>query len=348
MLSRVAHSLYWMSRYVERAENTARIVDVNLQLQLDSRRLDEQQLAAYWMPIVEATGDDELFLKLHPRPTGHAVTEFLVFQPENGNSILSSVSQARENARMVRDQITVEMWEELNRLYLFLRSNRARESWEDSPFEFLQQVKAGSLHIAGIVYATVVQNEGWHFMQAGKFLERADQTTRILDVRHAKLPEKGLPGPVSETDALDWIAVLRSCSGWDAYRDLHGGDVNPVNVASFLLLNDSFPRSVRFCVEELDRSLRDISGVPARRYSNEAERLSGRLLAELEFSTVEEIFGQGLHEYLDTAQCKLGDIGVGLFNAYIFQPFVNVEEEILVQQEFQQQQARTPIAGRIP
>jgi uncharacterized alpha-E superfamily protein len=340
MLSRVANSLFWMSRYIERAENTARIVDVNLQLQLDSRRLDEQQLAAYWMPIVEATGDESLFHQLHPKPTSRSVTEFLVFQLENTNSIVSSVSQARENARMVRDQITVEMWEELNRLYLFLHSARARESWEDSPFEFLQQVKASSLHLVGVVFATVMHNEGWHFMQVGKLIERADQTTRIVDVRHRTVPLRGLPGAVSETVALEWISVLRSCSAWDAFKDLHGGDTTPLKVADFLLLNDSFPRSVRFCVEELDRALRAISGVPTRRYSNEAERLSGRLLAELEFGTIEEAFNFGLHDYLDQLQLKLGTIGKSLFDAYIFQPFVNMEEEILVQQEFQQQQIR--------
>ena len=338
MLSRVVNSLYWMSRYIERAENTARIVDTTLQLLLDSRHLNDAQLTAHWMPIIQATGDDTLFARLYPQATGHAVTEFLVFCPDNPNSIFTSVAQARENARMVRDQITFEIWEELNRLYLFLNSPRAREVWDDSPFDFLQQVKASSLQLVGIVFATVIHNEGWHFMQAGKFLERADQTSRILDVRHASLPVKGLPEPVSQAGALEWSAVLRSCSAWDAYKDIHGGDVGPVKVAEFLLFNENFPRSVRFCVEELDKSLRDISGVPARRFSNEAEKLSGRLLAELEFGTVDEVFAHGLHDYIDLLQLKLGNIGAAMFNAYIFQPFVNMEEEILVQQEFQQQQ----------
>src|SRR4029077_639387 len=129
MLSRVAHSLYWMARYIERAENIARIVDVNLQLLLDLRDLDEKKLAEYWLPIVQSTGDEEAFFKLHPRATGPAVTEFLVFQAENPNSLVQSICQARENARMVRDQVTFELWEELNRLYLFVISPRARELW---------------------------------------------------------------------------------------------------------------------------------------------------------------------------------------------------------------------------
>ena len=154
MLSRVAHSLYWMARHIERAENIARIVDVNLQLLLDIRHLDEKRLAEYWLPIVQATGDEESFFKLHPKATAHAVTEFLVFQNENPNSLVQAVCQARENARMVRDQITLEIWEELNRLYLFIRSPQAREVWRRSPSEFFQEVKAGSLHFIGIANAT--------------------------------------------------------------------------------------------------------------------------------------------------------------------------------------------------
>ena len=129
MLSRVANSLYWMARHIERAENTARMVDVNLQLLLDFRSLDDERLAGYWMPIVQSMGDEEIFLRLHTKATGATVTEFLVFQEENPNSIVSSIFQARENARMVRDQITMEYWEELNRLYLFVRSSEALRVW---------------------------------------------------------------------------------------------------------------------------------------------------------------------------------------------------------------------------
>jgi uncharacterized alpha-E superfamily protein len=216
MLSRVAHSLYWMARYIERAENIARLVDVNLQLLLDLRDLDEERLAKHWLPIVQSTGDEQAFFKLHPRATGQAVTEFLVFQPENPNSIVQSICAARENARMVRDQLTLELWEELNRLYLFVRSPQARSIWRDSPSEFFQEIKAGSLHLNGIANATLIHNEGWWFVQTGQFLERADKTTRILDVRYETLPARGAPKSVSQTEALEWAAVLRSCSAWDA------------------------------------------------------------------------------------------------------------------------------------
>src|SRR5690606_16306834 len=154
MLSRVANSLYWMSRYVERAENTIRLVDVNLQLLLDIRNLDDRSVAAYWEPIVQSAGDDELFAQLYPQATGPSVTEFLVFQPANPNSVASSITQARENARMVRDQVSAEVWEELNQLYLFLRSPRAREIWRSSPHDFFNQVKASSLQLHGLTDTT--------------------------------------------------------------------------------------------------------------------------------------------------------------------------------------------------
>src|SRR3954469_16283711 len=170
MLSRVANSLYWMSRYIERAENIARILDVNLQLLLDFRSLDDEGLRDHWMPIVQATGDQESFVRQQQRATASAVAEFMVFRQENPNSIVSSICQARENARMVRDQITVETWEELNRLYLFLISPQARVVWNESPSDFFAQVKASSLHLIGLRQATLIRNEGWWFTQCGKFI----------------------------------------------------------------------------------------------------------------------------------------------------------------------------------
>src|ERR1019366_2985144 len=233
----------------------------------------------------------------------------------------SSICSARENARMVRDQITVELWEELNRLYWFVRTPTARQVWQESPSEFFQQIKASSLLIIGLTYATLIHNEGWWFAQAGKFIERADKTSRILDLRYETLPEKGVPQTVSQTDALEWSAILRSCSAWDAYKTIHGAEVNPRLVAEFLLLNDNFPRSVRFCVGELNYAVRQISGAAEGYFRNDTDKLAGRFLAELQFSTIDEIFDCGLHQYLDDAQLKLNNIGAALFNAYIYQPF---------------------------
>lgn len=342
MLSRVANSLYWMSRYIERAENTARLVDVNLQLLLDFRNLDDHTIAGHWIPIVQSTGDEELFARLHPKATAENVTEYLVFQAANPNSILSAIAQARENARMVRDQITIELWEEINRLYLFMHSPRARQMWRSGPHELFQEVKASSLLIQGLTGATAVHNEGWHFMEVGRYLERADKTSRIVDVRHASMPERGAPSAPSQMEALEWSAVLRSCSAWDAYKVEYGPVVQPADVAEFLLLSNDFPRSVRFCVRELDHALRRISGTARDRFSNDAEKLAGRLVAELRFSAANDIFDIGLHTYIDALQGKLNQIGGALFQAYIFQQFQTLEENQLRQQEEQQQQIRCP------
>ena len=338
MLSRVANCLYWMSRFIERAENTARIVDTNLQLLLDFRNLDDATLAEHWMPIVESTGDEESFAKKYPRASGQCVTEFLVFDASNSNSIASSIAQARENARMVRDQITVELWEELNRLYLWSRGPDARHLWAHSPTDFFGQIKNSSLLLLGLIYATFVRSEGWQFMQAGKFLERADKVTRILDVRHSTFPEHGAPTNISQRDVLEWSAVLRSCSAWDAYKAAYGAEVRPEWAVELLLFSEDFPRSARFSIEKFDDALRRISGVSARRCSNLAEKLSGRLLAELEYGLLDEVLAYGLHAYLDVLQQKFNEVGKALFDAYIFQPFMNLEDEILVQQEMQQQQ----------
>ncbi len=346
MLSRVASSLYWMSRYIERAENVARLLDVNLQLLLDFRSLDDDKMRAHWMPIVQTTGDEESFVQQHQRATAASVADFMVFREDNPNSIVSSICQARENARMVRDQITIETWEELNRLYLFMQSPQAHQMWTDSPTDFFNQIKASSLQLIGLSYATHIHNEGWWFSEAGRFIERADKTSRILDLRYHTLPARGLPKIVNQTDTLEWSAVLRSCSAWDAFKSIYGAEVHPRNVAEFLLLNEDFPRSIRFCVERLNDSLRRISGVSDRRFSNDAEKLCGRLAAELQFVTIEEVFEAGLHDYIDQVQLKLNNIGEALFNAYIVQVFDTGDQEHFVQQEEQQQQFKPAIANR--
>jgi uncharacterized alpha-E superfamily protein len=329
-----------MSRYVERAENIARILDVNLQLLLDFRNLDDNGLRDHWMPIVQCTGDQDSFIAQHQRATAATVAEFMVFRQENPNSIVSSVCQARENARMVRDQITVETWEELNRLYLFVLSPQARQMWLNSPTDFFNEIKASSLQLIGLSYATHIHNEGWWFSQAGRFIERADKTSRMLDVRYHTLPGRGVPKAANQTEVLEWSAILRSCSAWDVYKSIYGAEVHPRDVAELLLLNEDFPRSVRFCADQLNGALHCISGVSGRRFSNEAEKLAGRLVAELQFSTVEEVFEAGLHDYLDRLQLKLNAIGEAMFNAYISHAFSTSDAEHFVQQEEQQQQAR--------
>jgi uncharacterized alpha-E superfamily protein len=328
-----------MARYIERAENVARILDVNLQLFLEFANQADDDRHDRWLPIVRATGDLEVFSAHHPRATAASVAEFMVFQQENPNSIVASVCQARENARIVRDQITMETWEELNHLYLFVLSPQARLMWLDSPTDFFNQVKTSSQLLGGLSDATHLRNEGWWFNLAGRFIERADKTSRILDVHGQALPATGQPVRLSQADALAWVAVLRSCSAWDAFKSQYGADVQPRHVAEMLMLNENFPRSIRFCVERLDEALRHISGVSDRHFSNEAERLCGRLAAELRFTTIQEIFVSGVHGQLDEIQVHLNHIGDALFQTYIFRAFETGLEAHRVQQEEQQQQS---------
>lgn len=340
MLSRVANGLYWMSRYIERAENATRLVDVNLQLLLNLRNLNDDTLQGHWMPIVQSTGDEEIFSKLYPKASGKNVSEFFVFNVENPNSIISCISQARENARTVRDQITVEFWTELNRIYLFLRSPDAMALWQRSPADFFLEVRNSSLLLQGLADATIMRNEGWLYMQVGRNIERADKTSRMLDIRQASMTDDTSNRLLNQADALGWSAMLRSCSAWDAYKALHGSEVQPGYVAEFLLLNEDFPRSARFCVERITWALRRISNVREGRFTNDAERLAGRLHSELQYCDPTEIFEIGMHTYIDQFQTKLNAISEALVRIYIQQPFEIEDDQTKQSQMKQQQQTR--------
>lgn len=315
MLSRVADSCYWLSRYIERAETSARLLDVNMQLLLDFENQEPGVSTKHWQPILATLEDQELFQKLYGEITADTVMEFVTFERKNPNSIRSCLMLARENARTVREQISSEMWEQLNRLYLGLCGNSARVDFRNSPYDFFQSVAAGSHLFQGITDATMTHGEGWFFLQAGKHLERADSTSRVLDVKyHILLPRGERVG--GTVDLTQWMAVLRSCSAMEAYLKINVGQIAAARVAEFLILHPSFPRSIRFCVDNLDRSLHHISGAGEPAFVNEAERLSGMLRSRLDYATVESIFSFGLHQYLDDIQKQLTDICDALGKTY--------------------------------
>ncbi|CAN5747730.1 alpha-E domain-containing protein [soil metagenome] len=315
MLSRVADSLYWMSRYIERAENNARIAEVNLQLLLDFANQQEGDPQQQWDPIISTLEENELFASLYDRPDGRAAIDFIALQKENRNSIYSCISLARENARTTREQISSEMWEQINRLYLFVTSDAAADLLRDSAYEFFRRIIAGSHLFQGITDATMNQGEGWDFIRIGKFLERADSTSRILDVKyHILLPSGESVG--GNVDTIQWMAVLKSCSALEAYRKVYVDQVAPWKVAEFLIIDSEFPRSIRFCVESLDGALHRISGTGEADYSNEAERLSGRLRSDVVYITIGDIFKFGLHQYLEAIQKRLVEINNAMFDTY--------------------------------
>jgi uncharacterized alpha-E superfamily protein len=315
MLSRVADSCFWLSRYIERAESSARILDVNMQLVLDFEALNFSDSNQQWIPILATLEDQAVYYQLHEKITGDAVMDFITFEKSNLGSILASVTHARENARTVREQISSEMWESLNRLYLYLQSPAARASHRESPIGFYRALVENLHSFQGITDATMTHGEGWQFLQMGKFLERADSASRVLDFKyHVLLPQGEKVG--GNIDLTQWMAVLRSCSAMEAYFKLSHGQVSSWEVAEFLILHDSFPRSIRFCVDALDSALHHISGTDRGHFENEAERLSGLLRSNLDFANVRSIFKIGLHQYLEEIRDRLDAISNALSETY--------------------------------
>lgn len=341
MLSRVANSLYWMSRYIERAENIARLLDVNLQMLLDFGSLDDQKIKEHWLPILRSAGDEETFFNLYPIENSQSVTEFMTFREENPNSVMSCLLSARENARQVRDQISREMFEVLNECYLFLKSKNAREVWESGAHEFYEQIKRFSHLFQGLTASTFSRNEGYEFIQCGRYLERGDKTTRILDVKyHILLPSVSDVG--GAVDAAQWQAVLRSVSALEAYRRFHVSDIVPSKVAEFLILSRTFPRSIRFCMDQVDECLHCLAGTAKGEYRTAEERAFGRVLSDMQFQTIEEVLNRGLHEYLQNVQTVLDKIDDHIYQTFMYHPPTDMAAEIrLHQQEMQQQQAWT-------
>src|SRR5687768_1129488 len=251
MLARVADSIYWMSRYVERAENVARFIEVNLNLMLDLPVGSAQQ----WQPLVETTGDAAEFAKRYGTATQTNVIQFLTFDQENVNSILSCLRAARENARSVREIISSEMWEQLNQFYLMV--NSANTSSRTDPQDLFASVRMAGHLFAGVTDATMTHNECWNFCRLGRMLERADKTSRILDVKYfLLLPTAADVGTTS--DDIQWAAVLRSASAFEMYRKCHGR-IAPDRIVEFLLLENEFPRAVQYCLARARESVHAIS-----------------------------------------------------------------------------------------
>ncbi len=312
MLSRVAESLYWMSRYVERAENIARLIDVNLQLAIDLPGTGEQ-----WQPLVSVTGDQAWYREHYgdEPATREQALDFLAFNRDYQNSLVSCLRAARENARSIREIISSEMWERLNQFNLSVQeAARSLRTGGDALFEFFQQVKVQGHLFTGLVEDTLTHNEAWHFCRLGRLLERADQTSRMLDTKYFfLLPSVQDIG--SPLDEVHWSAVLRSASGYEMYRKKHGRISGP-RVATFLALDTEFPRAILSCLTRAELSLHAISGSSPNSFTNAAERQLGRLRSELTYATEADLLERGLHEYVDAFQVRMNGIGQAIFSTY--------------------------------
>jgi len=311
MLSRVADSIYWLNRYIERAENVARFIDVNLQLMLDLPVGTTEQ----WAPLVDTTGDHVLFQERYGETTRENVVAFLTFDTDNPNSIYACLRAARENARSVREIISSEMWEQVNTFYLMVRDAVAQERVLAEPHAFFTEVKMASHLFVGITDVTMSHNAGWHFGRLGHLLERADKTSRILDVKYyLLLPQVTDVG--TSVDDIQWSAVLKSASAFEMYRKRFGR-MRPDQVADFLMLDREFPRAMHYCLVQAEESLHAISGSPMGAFQNLAEQRLGRLRSELDYAQIDEIIASGLHEFLDAFQGKLNDVDTAIFETFV-------------------------------
>ena len=302
MLSRVANSVYWMCRYVERAENVARFLGVNLHLILDMPSDQGRQ----WEPMIQVTGDHEEFQKKYSEYNQENVTRFLVFDKDYPNSIASSLRAARENASSIREIISSELWEQVNRFYLDLNDPDIVSLAFDDPHKFFQNVKMQGHMFSGLLYSTMSHGEAWHFARMGLLVERADKTSRILDVKYfLLLPQLEYVG--TPYDNIQWATVLKSASALEMYRKRFHR-ISPNQVAQFLIFDEQFPRSIRYCVTKTGESMRKITGSPQGAVSNQAEKVLGRLKADLDYTDIQEVVARGMHEFLDDFQTKLNNV----------------------------------------
>lgn len=323
MLSRVANAVYWMSRYLERAGNLARFVEVNWHLTLDLPGSG----ADAWRPLILASGDQALFEERYGDYDAASVITFLSFDPGYQNSIASCLWAARENARAIREVIPYEMWEQINVTFHLVREAASRPlAVVENPFELCQEIKQGDFILGGIAHDAMVHDEAWHFARLGRLLERCDKTSRILDVNcHLMLPEVGEQSLAF--DSIQWSALLRATSALNAFRRCRGR-ISPAKVAEFLLLDHEFARSVLHGLVHAQASLHAITGSRIGYFASESERLLGQLCADLSYLTIQEVFDQGLHRFTDRLQTRMNAVDACLGREFFGYPGGEPQQQV--------------------
>jgi uncharacterized alpha-E superfamily protein len=308
MLSRVADSLYWMSRYLERAEHTARLIEVDLQLRLDQ---SPETSAGRWLRLLDALQTPP------PQDTAidaGSITNLLTLGRSNPSSILSCVSAARENLRQVREQCSSEMWEQLNRLYLQVSNTSKSESWLLNSHIFFRAVQEGAHLFQGVTDSTISHGEGWQYIQLGRYVERIDTLARLIGTHFVILthpPDQ----PIETEEYLEWVGLLKSCAAFEAYCKTYTAELRPLRVAEFLLLNREFPHSVRFSVDMVHAALGRI-GEMTERKAEQPVRLAGRLQATLSFSQIDEILAAGAGAYVDSVRWQCAQAHSAIHQVY--------------------------------
>lgn len=311
MLSRVADSLYWMSRYLERAEHTARVINIQLNLMLERGSQSED---LDWARVGRSLGM-ERSVEDHEDWNAESLAQSLLHDASNRSSIVASIVAARENARQVREQISSEMWEQLNRLFHAVRRS-SPEVWDSR--DFLQSIKEGAHLFQGITDSTMTHSEGWQFIQAGRYLERAVAVSTLVGAHFREFHQPAHAG--AERVYLEWIGLLRSCTAFEAYCKAYTADVKPERIAEFLVLHPTFPHSIRFSAEALETAIKEIGREAGSRRAARVERIAGRLRATLGFGQIDEIMSGGLHAYLHELLRQCGQVHSALYQTYISYP----------------------------
>jgi uncharacterized alpha-E superfamily protein len=294
MLSRIANSLYWMSRYLERMDNTARLIEINVLHMLEVE--DSLSEAHQWKPLLEISLGEMAYAALHPtgEVTAKRLIHFMTQEKTNPGSIYNSLKSARENARIVRDRISKEMWEAINELWLQVENLLQNPLVPERSPAFYKMVRNEVARFHGLAESTMLRGEAFGFYELGLYIERADMTCRILDVKyHLILPDLAMVG--SPLDYYQWVALLKSISGLEAYRRKFHSGLRPADVANFVIFDRHFPRSLRYLVDAIYQALKSVGTQSIRSHSFQE---MSRLLEEFEHSDGEEVFSHGLHEFL--------------------------------------------------
>ena len=317
MLSRTADHLFWMSRYTERAENTARMLNVGYETALLPQSTAKAQEG--WMGLLSISELIPAYTARHGAVTRDGVLDFMVRDGNNPSSILSCLRGARENARAVRGALTTEVWETQNQTWLELHRQLEGGAFERDPGQFFEWVKYRSHLSRGVTLGTMLQDEAFHFLRLGTFLERADNTARLLDVKfHAVQSDFHgvITGREPEADFYHWSAILRSVSAFEVYRKVYRDVITPERVADLLILRRDMPRSLHASLREVVDNLALVSNV----HSAETERRAGRLLADLQYGRIDEILATGLHAFLTQFLDRVNDLGAGIGRDFLVAP----------------------------
>lgn len=310
MLSRVADSIYWMSRYLERAEHTARLIAVKLESMVEQSQDDA---TASWSRVVAALAGEPV---AHTSADALLLTETLAFDRYNPSSLASSLRFARDNARQVREELSTEVWENLNRLYLRLQKVTIGDVWVHQPARFFREILDALYLLGGLSHTTLRHDEGWHFLELGRFIERAQLVSRLLDI-HFGLATPGYAVMPPQPRYTDWIVLLKFCTAFEPYCKKHTAAMVPARIAEFLLFDEKFPHSVRFAVDRVSAALSRVApdATPVRRAA--CERLAGRLKAVIDYGRIEDMNAGSIDEFLLDVVHQCEQIHEAIYSAYI-------------------------------